>query len=340
MKRHYFLGVIPILVFLFSFSDNSITPSYDRPTVDSTSTTDSILRFWLSPQIVNSEKPVANTFYFWTTIDELDSVVSQKRLLRTAAPTCHLEEVYWQKLFGVIKDNEPIANILRSGDKQRVREAWPTYWSTLTESYPQSSQNQLVKVVLMDSSLIVVFSPDARKEKWKVLDLHGKTITMSTALARKQHIAVVFISGKNNGNWNNANQVNSMTTPTYIKKKEYYRTFVLCNEDMIKSWHHGVPGMQARILDDLNYLLLLNAFLGQGFHQQLQGRKGINARFSWVKPASKLKVSEMFFATQRICWQGGVPATQHSTTNIIALLRECWPKQVKPVERFPAAQAQ
>jgi len=160
-----------------AFNDPAETPS----------ATDSILRLWLSPQIVNSEKPVANTFYFWITPDELDSVVSQKRLLRTAAPSNHIEELYWQKLLGTIKDNEPISNHLRSGDKQRVREAWPNYWSTLSESYPQSSQNQLVKVVLMDSSLIVVFNPENRNERWSVRDLKGNFISINSALQRKRH---------------------------------------------------------------------------------------------------------------------------------------------------------
>lgn len=312
----------------------SVTPVNDPEEIPTA--TDSILRLWLSPQVVNNQKPVSNTFYVWITSDELDSVVSQKRLLRTSAPSNHIEELYWQKLLGTIKYNELISNHLRSGDKQRIREAWPNYWSTLSESYPQSSQNQLVKVVLMDSALIIVFNPDNRKARWSVRDLDGNLISINAALQRKRHIAAVFFSGKNNDAWSNTNTVNSIT-PTYIKRKEYYRSFILCNEEMIKSWHHAVPGVQAQILNDLNYLLLLNAYLGEGSHQQGQGNKGINVRDSWVKPIDKMRVSQMFFATQRLAWQGGVPATQQSITNIINILRERWPNQSKPVERYPAS---
>jgi hypothetical protein len=233
-----------------------------------------------------------------------------------------------------MKDNEPISSHLRSGERQRTRVVWPCYWSVLTDSYQYSSENQLVKVVLNDSSLVVAFYPDQRKGKWIVWDLKGTMIPMNVALTRKQHIAAVFISGKNKDH-ELVDLGPSHAGALRTRRKEYYRTFVLCNEDMIKSWHHAVPGMQDKIIRDLDYLLLLNAYLGEGLHAQFQGRKGNNARAAWVKPAVKMRISEMFFATQRLAWWSGEPATEKTTTRIIDLLRERWPKQVKPCERYP-----
>lgn len=291
------------------------------------SATDSILRFWLTPQIVSNVKPIANTFYFWTTPQELDSVVEQKRLLRTSLPSDHLEGIYWDRLSSN-ENNEPISNHLRSGDRQRIRSAWPCYWSMLNESYDYPKSTQLVQVVLMDSSLIVKFNPDDKKHRWTIFDLRGNEISMETAMQRKRHIAAVFVSGYNKY---------SFPAPRPLVVKEYFRTFILCNEDMIKSWHHAVPGMQARIINDLNYLVLMTAYFGDGIHGQLQGKKGKSCRMSWVKPATEMRISELFFATQRMAGDSGPNATEDGMKAIVNLLRSRWPQQKNPVERFPGA---
>lgn len=345
MNRKFLFACMPALALLFAFKGDGRGSSVldcarTYRTVTSSaiekrsalseepSATDSILRLWLSSQIVNSNKPVANSFYFWTSTEELDSCLSQGQLLRTSAPTETAERIYWDRMLATNEKPEPISNHLRSGERQRIRAAWPCYWSVLSESYPQAAQNQLVQVVLMDSSLIVAFHPDQRRNKWTVFDLRGNVVPMNVALERKRHIAAVFIEGKNK---------EVMTHIHYHAVSEYYRSFILCNERMIKSWHHAVPGMQAKIIQDLDYLLLLNAYLGEGLHGQYQGAKGNNCTAAWVKPMAKMRISEMFFATQRFAWDSGKPATQTTTTGIIDLLRERWPKQVKPCERFPAA---
>jgi hypothetical protein len=336
MNRKYFIACLPALVFLFAFRlepsrvGGSLLWSVSEALAgegEEPSATDSILHQWLSPQVVNNNKPVANTFYFWTSTEELDSCLSQGQLLRTSAPSNPAESIYWNKMPGTIEHPEAISNHLRSGERQRVRAAWPCYWGLLSESFPQSSENQLVQVVLMDSSLIVAFHPDERKNKWTIFDLHGNSIPMNVALERKRHIAAVFIEARN--------KVVMMHIHRHVIN-EYCRSFILCNESMIKSWHHGVPGMQAKIVQDLDYLLLMNAYLGEGLHGQMQGRKGSNCTATWVMPAAKMRVSQMLFATQRFAWDSGKPATQSTSTAIIDLLRERWPRQVKPCERFPA----
>lgn len=91
--------VFPVLLFvvLVSFrTPLTLTKEKDKPLTS----TDSILQNWLSKGcVVSSQKPVKNRFYFWTTVEELDSVVSQKRLLRTSAPEEQLHYFYWNALF-------------------------------------------------------------------------------------------------------------------------------------------------------------------------------------------------------------------------------------------------
>lgn len=294
-----------------------------------TSSTDSILRFWLAPQTVNSTAPVARTFYFWISPQELDSVVQQNRLLRTSGQNNMFEERYLEELFSLPQDGEEDAMSahLRSGDRVRVRNAWPNYWSTLTEGGAPES-NQLVQVVLMDSSLIVAFDTDAKKKnRWTVFDLKGNLIPMETAMVRKHHIAAVFINGKYK------TVMQAGTRP--VRYMEYYRTFILCNEKMIKSWHHAVPGLQQKILNDLDYLLLLHSYFSEGWRTAAQGKRGKIARAAWVKPVSQMKMGDYFFATQRFAWMSGPHADANSTRNIIDVLRERWPLQKNMMERFP-----
>lgn len=342
MNRKCFIAILPALVFLFAFRGERGSSVLDCARTDRTvtssavekrgvlteipSATDSILRLWLSPQIVNNDKPADNSFYFWTSTEELDSCLSQNQLLRTTSPSNPVEQIYWDRIWATVEKPEPISNHLRGSDRQRMRAAWPCYWSMLSESYPQSSESQLVQVVLMDSALIVAFHPDERKDKWTIFDLRGNVVPMNVALERKRHIAAVFVTGKS---------VSRLPAPRVDVRKEYYRSFILCNESMIKSWHHAVPGIQAKIVQDLDYLLLLNAYLGEGLHGQLQGRKGSNCTATWAMSASKMRISQLFFATQRFAWDTGKPATQTTTTAMIALLRERWPKQVRPCERYP-----
>lgn len=317
--------VVPLHLFGFSYYLSQRISIMSSPT-------DSILRLWLSPQVVNNNKPIANTFYFWTSVRELDSVVKQQRLLRTGpGPQGDpLADEYLEQLVKHgVHDNEEIAHVLFSGSKQRIRTAWPCYWSTLAESNQKPGNDQLVQVVLMDSALIVSFAPDERqKHRWAVYDLRGNVIPMEKALERKRHIAAVFMQGKRNV---------TFTGPQSYHVKDYYRTFILCNEEMIKSWHHAVPGMQAKILNDLDYLLLLNAYYSEGWTMQAQGRKGKIARASWTMPAAEMRMNELFFATQRFAWMSGVDASQQSTMRIVDLLRERWKLQVNPAEKFPAA---
>lgn len=347
MSRKYFIACVPALVFLCGFKgdgrvcvssseveNRTNTGGFDFSTslevtrlTEEPSATDSILRLWLSPQIVNNDKPVASTFYFWISPEELDSVLGQKQLLRTSAPSSNLDQIYWDRLLGTVDDAEPISIHLRSGQRQRIRITWPNYWSQLTEASVLSQENQLIQVELLDSALIVEFSPDEnKKNRWAVYDLQGKAVSMERALQRLDYIAAVFISGRNRM---------SYPGPRVYVHKECYRTFVLCNEKMIKSWHHAVPGMQDKIIQDLDYLLLLNGYFREGWMFPSQGKKGKIALASWTMTESEMKMNNYFFATQRLAWMGGVDADSAATKKIIDLLRMRWPVQKNVCERYP-----
>ncbi len=292
------------------------------------SATDSILRYWLRPQIVNNNLPVTNTFYFWTSSNELDSCLEQKRLLRTSVSDRFHEEMYVEELlkFGR-KNNSPIVNHLLSGDRQRIREGWPCYWASMGAFIGDSTHNQLVQVILMDSSLIISFFPDERKSKmWKVHDLKGNELTMEQAMLRKRHIAAVLMC--------NDEKVR-FPGPRRTVYHNHYRSFILCNEDMIKSWHHNVPGLQAKVLKDFDYLVLLNAWLEDYNNQAQQGKKGKVCYAAWTMSVSEMRISDLVFATRNGAGFLGEGVDQVYMMNTIEQLRTWFRKQKNPCERFP-----
>jgi hypothetical protein len=291
------------------------------------SATDSILRLWLAPQTVNDDQPVARTLYFWTSFPDLDSSLKQDQLLRSTYTRDVLAGKYRDELMYHSRDNEPVVNHLMSGERQRVREAWPCYWQNMHNDTGYERRGQLVQVVLMDSSLIVSFFPDKKKsERWQVHDLRGNLITMESALARKRHIAAVFISGDDKI---------IFRSPRRAVFREHYRAFFLCNEDMIKSWHHAVPGLQAKVVQDFDYLVLLHAWFEKPEHCAAHGPKGKTCYAAWTKLSTQMTVTGLFFATGRRAGYLEPPADQVETKKIIGQLRERWQTQMMPCERFP-----
>lgn len=299
------------------------------PGVSEGSSTDSILRYWLSARVVNDNHPVTNTLYFWTSLPDLDSSLQQDRLLRSTSTDFVFEEQYRDNLLYYSKDNEPMTNHLLGSERNYIRAAWPSYWSNMEYDYDTTKprRQQLVQVVLMDSSLIVSFFPDKKKkERWQIHDLRGNLVTMEDALKRKRHIAAVFVSGEQKVVFNG---------PRRSVFREHYRTFFLCNESMIKSWHHAVPGVQMKVMQDFDYLVLLNAWFGSPEHCAEQGTKGKTCYAAWTKLSSQQSVSELFFATMRRAGYLHDKASQATTMPMLDDLRARLRAQASPCERFP-----
>lgn len=335
MKRIFVFPVL-LLVLLVSFrAPLKITKGKDKPLTS----TDSILQNWLSKGcVVSSLKPVKNRFYFWTTVEELDSVVSQKRLLRTSAPEEQLHYYYWNALFDSKGKRDEMRSHLQSGDRQRVRMAWPCYWSMLSETYPQSPQTQLVEVILMDSSLIVSYYPDDKKNTWEIYDLKGKRLSMTEALKRKRHIAAVFVESDAITKSQSFPMQGMYAGHIYENgSKCHYRTFVLCNENMIKSWHHAVPGVQAMMLNEISYIMLLHSFAADGNKALYNAKSKKYWLKSWYGNTRDMRTDQMYFATQRYARSCGSGLSEPVMKQILDVLRDRVKAQVKPVEKFPAA---
>lgn len=335
MRRILLPGLLMFLLALVAGS-----PAYSEKlhavSSDSTETsTDSILRFWLKTQGVDDEKPFGNTFYFWTTAEELAASQKENTLLRRFDAGTLLLNLYRKNINDPCRDNHPLAKLLRGSDYSRVQDAWPCYWPALAENYEYRG-DQLVKVVLEDSALVIVFHPDRTENAWQVFDMKGTPVSLPEALEAQSRIALVYFESEKKVQVNiPVNQVDLMPGEKHSRKMKIsgYRSFILCNERMIKSWHHAVPGMQNQVNKDLSYLLLLHAWFGSNSSHMLQpGKNGKNAQAAW-KSEEALSPAQACMQTYRY---STIAADTAATKSIVDELRRCWPLQKNPIEKFPS----
>jgi hypothetical protein len=327
LKSHVSGLFVLILLCSFIGEGNSFfqNPAAVLNTDTSHAATDSILRSWLSNYTVDDAIPIGTTFYFWTSVAELDSVKESHMLLRKYSANDFLEHEYRLDLLNKKWDDHPIARILRGSDFSRVQNAWPCYWSMIAEYY-EGDKNQLVKVELEDSALIAVFHPDRKKNSWAVYDMKGRSIGLPEVEKRKNQVAAIYFSAVYKDDRSRRIRPQRLKYP--------WRSFFLCNESMIRSWHHAVPGMQDRINKDAGYLLLLHAWFqaNPATHELTAGRKGKRTARVWDH-RSYASPAEYLMQTFRF---SRINADHRTTATIIDMLRARWPLQVNPVERFPS----
>jgi hypothetical protein len=316
-----------ILLFSFSQQDKSF-PVSKNVSPDSVKTaTDSILDRWLDRQVVENNVPRFKTLWFFVSKNELDSIESSRQLLRSFAIKTEEHQRYYSSLTNSKFDEEPVASILRASEKLRIHDVWTSYWPLLYEnkmiSFPQA--DQLIKVELEDSSLFVQFLPE-EKNPFIVYDVYGNIVSRPQAIKREKHIAAVFM------NWSRRESKLSEYNPG---KMMHRRSFYIVNEKMIRHWEHGTPSMQDGIVNDLNYLMLLSAWLKDSpGHVGTAGKKGKNIVKAWNLPPAKRTIPEKIFACRRSSISFDASGAEIDRT--IADIRRVWRLQVKPMEKFPS----
>lgn len=336
MRRLLLPGLLVLCSVVVLATHHSAQAKFHATNADTAhSSTDSILCSWLAKQSVSDEIPSGTTFYFWTTEKDLDSVTNEQALLRHFGYR-NLEEGLYQKMLSDKKWNRnPLAKLLRGSDFGRIQGAWPSYWSALDENIEfDPAKVQLVKVVLEDSALVVVVHPDRKKNNWEVFDTKGRIVLLPEALKHSHRIAAVYFSSEASIPFyfsDNFPDTRKDRQPSFTLRG--YRSFILCNESMIKSWHHAVPGMQDQVNKDLAYLLLLHAwFANTPEHMLAAGKNGENTKAAWKSP----DVTSAAQGCMKLMRYGNMSADTSFTRDVIDQLRGNWMKQVKPVEKFPS----
>ena len=324
--------LIPLLIFLFAFSKQEGNFSSSKTSSpDSTKTsTDSILDFWLSKQAVENNKPLFKSLWLFVSVKELDSIEESHQFLRTFNYSTKSQKDYYSMLNNSKFDKQAIANILRSSDKLRIRDAWNSYWPLINEDqgYRLQDGNQLIQVFLEDSSLVVQFQPQ-EKNPFIVYDVNGDIISVAEAIQREKHIAVIFM------NYSKKETLHDEYGAPVKTAFFHHRSFYLVNEKMIKHWQHATPSMQDGILKDLKYLLLLEAWVKESpEHIGKSGKAGKHILRAWNDAPKNRSIAEKIFACRRSTLPYDFNNLDMQKT--INSLRAIWPLQVKTMEKFPS----
>lgn len=327
--RKIFFCCIPLLLLLGAAAPSGKNAGGPLSFADSADTsTDSILKFWLRSQAVNNTLPVHKTFWLWTSASDLDSIAKYDALLWNFTGADRQQLVYSLLLNDGHYRDHPCARILLGSDYLRYRSAWTSYWAVCpsADTTQTRKRDQLVQVNLDDSALIVVFRSGAKeKNPFSVYDLNGRMLSWPEAEKRSGHFAAVFVTGN----------IAFAGDKTAKRRKMPFRYFILCNEKMIRSWHHGVPGVQQQVAKDMNYLMLLHAW-AEAYPQKSVLKPARSFPAAWNGTGPRMPVAEYYRAAQ--------PESANREKNIqpeiratIDFLRAAWRNQVKPVEKFPAA---
>jgi hypothetical protein len=298
----------------------------------SASSTDSILRYWLRTQSVSSSPPFPKTYWFWISESELDTIRQQQALLWTHQSSGSSATLYEMLLEQEVFNDNPYAKMLRGSEFSRKKGAWPCYWSTIIPGADTSGavRNQLVKVVLEDSSYIVLLRDFSDQDRGlSVYDMKGNLVSLPEVEKHSNRIAGVFLTG-------NVFCFRDKNPPFSRRRKNPapFRYFVLVNESMIKSWHHGVPGMQDQLAKDMNYLMLLHAWSAE--YPARAFVKPVHAvPPEWISVNGRMPMSSYYFSTRCDVSMDG-ESIEASTHDVIEHIRAAWKAQGKPVEKFPS----
>ncbi|HEU4718647.1 MAG TPA: hypothetical protein VFU15_12470 [Bacteroidia bacterium] len=327
MKRT--AALLSFLILVIAAGRHSQAHPHRVPAADSLeASTDSILKFWLSAEAVTEEKPVCRTLWLWTSASSIDSALYYHSLLWSYRPQSLPAEFYRGELENKKWNKDPLAQVLRSGSFGRTYDAWNNCWAALADAVSFEGNTQLVKVDLGDSALIVVFRPENKRHAWTVYDLEGNSLSIADALKRKDQIAVVYYSSRKT---NRMKGYAGSYPPTNLPG---CRSFILCNEKMIKGWGHAVPGLQDKLNSELNYLLLLKAwFAEKPGNCSVAGKNGKNTMHAWAAAKNSCTTAQLCMKNFRY---GSVNAGEEEIRNVIDKIRKNGPKQVNPVQKFPS----
>lgn len=317
------------LILLLSFSQQDKNFAVQKSDSPKTAT-DSILDRWLDQQVVGSVFPSFKSLWFFVSKEELDSINSSRQLLRSFKLETAEQQRYYSWLMNEKFNQQAIAQVLRASEMLRTRDAWSSYWPLLNENSWTSldDKNQLIHVELEDSALFVQFQPQ-EVYPFFVYDMKGNIVPIPQAIKRERHIAAVFLLTA-------AKEFAPGDFTPGKKRKLHRRSFFLVNEKMIRHWEHATPVMQDGIINELNYLLLLNAWTKDDpAHTAKAGRKSKNILEAWYHLSpEKRSIPQKIFACRRS--SEPVDANGAEIDNAIATIRRIWPLQVKPADKYPS----
>jgi len=205
-----------------------------------------------------------NTFYTWTTEEQIKELRENKTLLtksKSRKKGYSLFDISYRSPSSV---NDPLIQLLQEEQFEKKRFAWTSGWATVMGWEGEKYGDQLIKIVINDSAIIGKFEAYNYNEPVIFFDMDGKKLSTGYVLEHKNRIAVVYhlnmVKGRRKVWWYTF--PNGTFAKAKMKEKRIvddvpFREFVILNEKMIKSWSYGTSEIKKEIESEI---ALLNQF--------------------------------------------------------------------------------
>ncbi|HTB06448.1 MAG TPA: hypothetical protein VK806_05795 [Bacteroidia bacterium] len=217
---------------------------------------DSLLNKELEQKAIYTNSFARNTFYTWTTLEQISQLRGNKVLLtKSKSDTKGFAEFDLALRDSIFKDN-PVAKVLCEDEFAKKRFAWPNPWATLMGWEGEVYGNQLIKIVLKEDAIIGKFDETDKQNPFAFSDLKGNKIEIKDALAHKEKIAAIYHIGKAQtirsekfvGTYSDGKQVKAVNTTVP------FREYVILNNAMIKYWAYGTDDITVEMNEEIALL--------------------------------------------------------------------------------------
>jgi|GEM_PF-1525130 hypothetical protein len=233
--------------------------STKNPSAKITLDEDSIISAMLKKQAVYNNDFVRNTFYTWTTKEQIEELRKQPTLLTRNQSKKGELSLFDLALQDTAFSKYPIAKVLSQDKFKNKRFGWTSAWATVMGWQKEKYGDQLLKIILKDDAIIGSFNQNDKLHPFSFYDMLGDSLTLDFVIKNQDKIAVIYHLN---------HKKTKRTEPIYkrygtqTKVKKYkledvyaaYREYVIMNENMIKSWSYGTQEIISKLNTEINLL--------------------------------------------------------------------------------------
>ena len=225
---------------------------------------DSVMISHIFPYAVSLEKFGKKEFYSWTTSSQIKGLRDGDDFLSRSESPTKGKALYDIILTDTAFDKFSIATVLRREQYAKKRFAWIDGWATVMGWEGENYGNQLLKITLKDSAIIVAFLPycevpdSASGKHFEYEDVNGKKLSQQYVLQHQDQIAAVYFCADKIGS---RTQTEGSYRPKKMDSTEIrYREYIICNEEMIAHWEYGTGEIKSEMQKEENMLNELLAY--------------------------------------------------------------------------------
>ncbi|MBI3510756.1 MAG: hypothetical protein HY064_08830 [Bacteroidetes bacterium] len=225
-------------------------------------------------------------FYTWTTPEQIEALRGGEEILSRSISPKNGPSNYDLVLSDSIYDTIKTARLLRETRYAKKRFAWTSAWPTVMGWENEKYGDQLLKITLKDSAIIVAFTPYC-DTIFRYEDCYGNKLDENFVLNHSERIAAVYFAGQKTGD-------KTGVRGTYGKPMRMhnvqiqYREYVICHEAMIVSLEYGTDKIKNEMQEEIGALSDLENYLIQpkNGNKFYYGYVGTNYCYSNYSPGS------------------------------------------------------